>query len=143
MHPCPLLHSSLLVQKNVLLRCLSMTFCSWLENSSISLSSLSDVGAYACTIVMLKGTALRQMVISLAETRRQPMTVFTMSNAMLVFILNSTEGNLVSFLCCYLTKVLPSHFTVQGCSICTCPFRVSVPGVSQQLLVSLCSMCQW
>ena len=33
------------------------------------------------------------------------------SNAMLVFILFSTEENLVSFLCCCFAKVLPSHFT--------------------------------
>ena len=45
---------------------------------------------------------------------------------MFVFILFSTEENLVSFLCCCFAKVLPSHFTVQGCSICTCPFRVVV-----------------
>ena len=33
------------------------------------------------------------------------------SNAMLVFILFSTEEKLVSFLCCCFAKVLPSHFT--------------------------------
>ena len=33
------------------------------------------------------------------------------SNAMLLFILFFTEENLVSFLCCCFTKVLPSHFT--------------------------------
>ena len=33
------------------------------------------------------------------------------SNAMLVFILFSTEENLVSFLCCCFAKVLPSHST--------------------------------
>ena len=33
------------------------------------------------------------------------------SNAMLVFILFSTEENLMSFLCCCFTKVLLSHFT--------------------------------
>ena len=33
------------------------------------------------------------------------------SNAMLRFSLFSTEENLVSFLCCYFAKVLPSHFT--------------------------------
>ncbi|WP_293703500.1 hypothetical protein, partial [Thiolapillus sp.] len=33
------------------------------------------------------------------------------SNATLVFILFSTEENLVSFLCCCFAKVLPSHFT--------------------------------
>ena len=32
------------------------------------------------------------------------------SNAMLVFILFSTEENLVSFLCCCFAKALPSHF---------------------------------
>ena len=37
------------------------------------------VGAYACTIVVLKGTALRRMVMSLLETGRHPMIVFTMS----------------------------------------------------------------
>ena len=36
-----------------------------------------------------------------------------------------------------------SFHRVQGCSICTCPFRVFVPGVSLQLLVSLCSKCRW
>ena len=49
------------------------------KNSSISLSSQSDIGAYTCTIVMLKGAALRRMVMSLLETGRHPMTVFTMS----------------------------------------------------------------
>ena len=48
-------------------------------NSSISLSSQSDVGAYACTIVMLKGIAIKRMVMSLLETGRHPMTVFTIS----------------------------------------------------------------
>ena len=33
------------------------------------------------------------------------------SNAMLVFILFSTEENLASFLCCCFAKVLRSHFT--------------------------------
>ena len=33
------------------------------------------------------------------------------SNAMLMFILFSTEENLVSFFCCSFAKVLPSHFT--------------------------------
>ena len=33
------------------------------------------------------------------------------SNAMLVFILFSTEENLVSFLCCCFAKFLPFHFT--------------------------------
>ena len=33
------------------------------------------------------------------------------SNAMLMFILFSTEENLVSFLCCCFAKVLPSQFT--------------------------------
>ena len=33
------------------------------------------------------------------------------SNVMLVFILFSTEEELVSFLCCCFAKVLPSHFT--------------------------------
>ena len=66
---------------------------------------------------MLKGTALRWMVISLLETGRHPMIVFMnvlvnkKSNAMLVFILFFTEENLVSFLCCCFAKVLSSHFT--------------------------------
>ena len=33
------------------------------------------------------------------------------SNAKLTFILFSLEENLVSFLCCCFTKVLPFHFT--------------------------------
>ena len=33
------------------------------------------------------------------------------SNAVLVFILFSTEEKLVSFFCCCFAKVLPSHFT--------------------------------
>ena len=66
---------------------------------------------------MLKGAAIRQMVMSLLETGRHPMPVShdvlvnKKSNAMLVFILFSTEENLVSFLCRCFAKVLPSHFT--------------------------------
>ena len=65
---------------------------------------------------MLKGTALKRMVMSLLETGRHPMSVHDIlvnkkSNAMLVFILFSTEENLVSFLSCCFAKVLPSHFT--------------------------------
>ena len=33
------------------------------------------------------------------------------SNAILVFILFSTEENLVSLVCCCFAEVLPSHFT--------------------------------
>ena len=66
------------------------------------------------------------------------------SNAMLVFILFSTCETLVFILCCCFAEVLPFlFFRVQGCSICTCPFRVLVPEVSLQLLVSLCSMRLW
>ena len=36
-----------------------------------------------------------------------------------------------------------SFYRVQGCSICTCPFRVLVPETSLHLLVSLCSKCLW
>ena len=60
-----------------------------------------------------------------------------------MFILFFTEENLVSFLCCSFAKVFSSHFTVQGCSICTYPLHVLVPGVSPQLYVSLCFMCRW
>ena len=53
---------------------------------------------------------------------------------MLIFILFSTEENLVSFLCCCFAKVFSISFhRSQGCSICTCPFHVLVPGVSLQL----------
>ena len=67
------------------------------------------------------------------------------SNALLMFILLSSEENLVPFPCCCFAKVLPSHFT-QSKDVPftgTCPFRVCVPAVSLQLLVSLCSMCLW
>ena len=67
-HPCPLLHSSLLVQQE----CPSSMCDQWH-------SVVGHVGAYECTIVMLKRTALRRMVISLLETGWHPMTVFTMS----------------------------------------------------------------
>ena len=65
---------------------------------------------------MLKGTALRWMVMSLLEIGRHPMSVHDVlvnkkSNAMLMFILFSTEENLVSCFCCYVAKVRPSHFT--------------------------------
>ena len=72
------------------------------------------------------------MVMSLLETGQHPLSdivhnvlINKKSSAMLVFIF-STEENLVSFPCCCFFKVLPSHFTVQGCSICTCPFCVLV-----------------
>ena len=66
---------------------------------------------------MLKRTALRRMVMSLLETGRHPMKVFTMSlwkkkfNAMLVFVLFSNENKLVSFLCRCFAKVPPPQFT--------------------------------
>ena len=65
-------------------------------------------------------------------------------NAMLEFILFSTEENLVSFslLLFHQSSSISLH-RVQGCSICTCPFCVLVPEVSLQLLVPLCSMCIW
>ena len=57
------------------------------------------------------------------------------ANTMLVFILVSTEENLVSFLCCCFAKVSSISFhRFQGCSLCICPLRVTVPGVSPQLL---------
>ena len=56
---------------------------------------------------------------------------------MLVFIFFSTEETLVSFLCCWFAKVLPSQYTEsKDVFICTCPFRVFVPEVSLQPLVS-------
>ena len=60
---------------------------------------------------MLKGTALRRMVMSLPETGRHPMSVHNLlvnkkSNDMLVFILFSTEENRVYFLCCCFAKFL-------------------------------------
>ena len=92
---------------------------------------------------MLKGTALRRMVMSLLETGRYPMTVFTMS----------CEHEIQSHACVYplfywrKPCVLPllwfcqrssiSFHRVQGCSICTCPFHVLVPEVFLQVLVSL------
>ena len=72
-HPGPLLYSSLLAQRKCLFQCLindilQLLFLFFLF--SISLSSQSDVWAYACTTVMLKGTAHRRIVMSLLETRR-------------------------------------------------------------------------
>ena len=83
---------------------------------------------------MLEGTALRRMVISLLETGRHPMTVFTMS-------LWTRNPKPCSCLSSFPPKKTlgPSSVGVQGCSICTCPFLVLTPGVSLQLLVSLCS----
>ena len=64
---------------------------------------------------MLKGIAFGPMVMSLLETgvtssdNVHDVLVNKKSNAMLVFILFSTEENLVSFLCCCFAKVIPSH----------------------------------
>ena len=55
------------------------------------------------------------------------------SNAMLVFPLCPSSA-VVS------QSSSISFHRVQGCSICTCQFRVLVPGVSLQLLASLCSL---
>ena len=101
-----------------------------------------------CTTVVLKRTAPRQMVMSLLESRRHPMTVFTMSlwtrNPTPCSCLSSyTEGNLVLPLLLFHQISSISFQRVQGCSICTYPFNVLVPDISPQLLVSLCSMCQW
>ena len=65
------------------------------------------------------------------------------SNAMLVFILFSTEENLVLSLLLFHQSSDISFPRLQGCSICACPFRVLAPEVSPQVLVSLCSMCLW
>ena len=65
------------------------------------------------------------------------------SNAMLMFILFSTEENCVLPLLLFRQSSSISFHIVQGCSICTCPFHVLVPEVSQQLLVSVCSKCRW
>ena len=54
------------------------------------------------------------------------------SNAMLMFIIFSPARQCFSI----------SFHRVQGCSICSCPFRAFVPGVSPQLLVSLFSVWQ-
>ena len=79
---------------------------------------LVNVGTYACTNLMLKGTALRRMVMSLparnwatSHDSIHEVLVNKKSSAMLVFIFFSTEENLVSFLCCCFANVLPSHFT--------------------------------
>ena len=124
-HPCPLLHSSLLVQQE----CPSSMCDQWH-------SVVGHVGAYECTIVMLKRTALRRMVISLLETGQHNMTVFTIS----LWTRNPAPCS-----CCPLFHwrkpcVLPlllfrqsfsiSFHKVQGWSICTCPFRVLVPEVT-------------
>ena len=87
---------------------------------------------------MLELTALRQMVMSLLETWHDSVydvLVNKKSKAMLVFILFSTEENLVTLISCI------SFHGVQGCSIGTCPFRVLVPGVSLQLLGSCVCAC--
>ena len=67
---------------------------------------------------------------------------------MLVFILFSTEvfhwrKPCVLPLLLFRQSSSISFHRVQGCSICTCPFRVLVPEVSLQLFVSLCSKCLW
>ena len=66
---------------------------------------------------MLKGTALRLEGNEPAgdwatsHDSVHGVLVNKKSDAMLVFILFSTEENVVSFLCCCFAKVLPSHFT--------------------------------
>ena len=90
----------------------SMAFCSWSEKSSTSLSSKSDIGEYAFTSVMLKGTALRWMVISLLETGWHSMRVFMMS----LWTTNQTPcSSLSSFklkktLCPSSVVILPKFF---------------------------------
>ena len=79
-HPCPLLHSSLLTQQE----CPSSLSDQWHSVGGHRIlifrchHSLT-LGAYNCTTVMLKGTALGRMVMSLLETWQHPMTMFTMS----------------------------------------------------------------
>ena len=69
-HPCSFLHSCLLAQKrsNVFLRCLINDILQLVMAFFCFVVIFDDVGAYASTTVMLKGTALRWMVISLLET---------------------------------------------------------------------------
>ena len=64
---------------------------------------------------MLKGTALRRMVMSLLETGWHPMTVLTVSlwtrNPRPCSCLSSFPLNLVSFLCCCFAKMPLQHTT--------------------------------
>ena len=82
-----------------------------------------------------------------SHDRFHAVLMYKKSCAMLVFILFSTEENLVSFLCPSSVVVFPKFlhlilfYRVQGCSICTCLLCLLVSGVSPQLLVSLHSMC--
>ena len=65
------------------------------------------------------------------------------SNAMLVFILFSTEENLVSFLCCCFAKVLPSHFAESKDDMWRAVFRsfnkVTQPGKIKTWVVAKCT----
>ena len=65
------------------------------------------------------------------------------SNAVLVSSLFDLRKPCVFFSVVVSPRSAISFHRVQGWSICTCPFSVLAPGVSSQLLVSLCSMCQW
>ena len=92
---------------------------------------------------MLKGTALRRMVMSLLETGRHHMTVVTISlwarNPTSCLCLSSFPLNkrYVLLLLLFWQSSSISFHRVQGCSICTWPFRVLVPGVSLLLLATL------
>ena len=108
----------------------------------------TDVGAYTCATVMLKGTALRWMVMSLLKTGQHCMTVFTMC----LWTRNPAPSPCLSSLplkktlCPSSVIVSPkssiSFHGVQGYSICTCPFCVSSLSFFAALSV-LVFMCQW
>ena len=92
---------------------------------------------------MLIGAALKLIVMSLLETGRHPMTMFTMT----LWTINPTPCSCLSsfplnepyvlLLLLFWQSSSISFHRVQGCSICTWPFRVLVPGVFLLLLATL------
>ena len=90
---------------------------------------------------MLKGTALRRVVISLMETGRHPMTVFTMSlwtkiqrHARVYPLFHWKKLCVVPVLLFRQSSSISFHRVLEY-FICTCQFLVLVPEVSLQLLV--------
>ena len=98
--------------------------------------------------VMLNGTALRQMVMSLLETSHYSVhnvLVNKKSNAMLKFIFFSTEENLPLLLFHQKSSISfsqsPRTFHLYLSISCVSSWRF--PAAVSHNLVSFCSMCQW
>ena len=148
-HPCPLLHSSVLAQKE----------CS----SSVS-DQWHSVGGHKILLLRShRSLMLGHMLVLWWCSQELPSgrwwTCWRLGD--IPWLCSQCPGeeeiqcHAHVYLLFYWTKpsVLPvllfrqssffSFHRVQGCSICTCPFRVLVPEVSHALLVSLLSKCLW